>query len=817
MSMGVASSAAFHSPNGAGGNLNPMHLPTPVDPAWVHRRTSDDADSDDDLDERTPTAAQHSAAYPVYSGADGDQEAGEVLLSQGHYEEAALRDPANRDKGKGKKLFGFATGGKDKRTKQQDRDRGIASSPLPRASREGDEVRLMSPPSDLYSLPASERNKEGGWMDRWNKRAHQQQAARMQDKEAEDIAASRIGWISANAVDEHDWLEILPLIDVVGYSEAASKEAARALRKIFKYGSVDRQRRAVRIWALLTLNASDRFRLQVASKRFLDAVEDTIASSKTPLGVKETMLRVLGVLAFEFRGDPELVSVTKCWNKVKPSDRPKDGEPLENDLFEFRLPQPRPTQQQQREARRRSRQQQQPQQQQRRVEAAGEGARGMYGEMTAAPAVLGADRRHPSALATYMSPQPPAEVPIQQTWPSSNLSLSAPSAEQLQQGSTTNPGQTGPDIVANLEALAENAHSSRSASLTPPVFGYEEDIRRLHEECQIAHSNATVLLDTVLHEGLHSETVEVVDEFYGKVVRSQEIISSQIPWASAQADRSRLALEGVGEEKGRETREERLLGDLLEAHGRTSEAIRVVEEARRRVDEEEEERRVTERSRVEVRLDRSQLVQDAVSGEVYDAAANRGRGLLGVESQASGSRSPSPLTAASSAAPASAMSPHASATTTAATRVSRPLPVPKSEPNSDSNSTRSTTTGSHPAAPQHAFGHSLSASVHSANSVSSSQSRDSQYAALSSGRSLPVTPSLNIRTEVVGVGEAEAEAGREDGEVQTPIVPSEKALGKRRALSVRYPTPPLPHSADVPQLPPPSHLANGIAGLHIRP
>ena len=88
---------------------------------------------------------------------------------------------------------------------------------------------------------------------------------------------------------------------------------------------------------MLTLNASDRFRAQVASKKFLDAVEDTISSSKTPLSVKETMLRVLGVLAFEFKSDPELVSVTKCWNKVKPSDRRKDGEELEETLFEFRL------------------------------------------------------------------------------------------------------------------------------------------------------------------------------------------------------------------------------------------------------------------------------------------------------------------------------------------------------------------------------------------------------------------------------------------------------------------------------------------------
>ncbi|KAJ1019940.1 hypothetical protein NDA16_004221 [Ustilago loliicola] len=285
------------------------------------RRRSDDYDEEED--ERTPTAGacgQRSAAYPVYSGAEGDEDDGEVLISQGRYEETVLKDLPSKDK-KGKKLFGFATGGnKDKKPKDE-RERAAASSPIPRGSRERvhDDAGLMSPPLDH----AHDRNKdrEGGWIDRWNKRAHQHQEARLADKEAEELVSSKVGWIASSANTEEDWMQILSLIDVIAQSDAASKEAARALRKEFKYGSVDTQRRAVRVWALLTLNGSDRFRQQVASKKFLEAVEDTIASSKTPLSVKETMLRVLGVLAFEFRDDADLAGVTKCWNKVKPNDR----------------------------------------------------------------------------------------------------------------------------------------------------------------------------------------------------------------------------------------------------------------------------------------------------------------------------------------------------------------------------------------------------------------------------------------------------------------------------------------------------------------
>uniref|UniRef100_V5ELP2 VHS domain-containing protein n=1 Tax=Kalmanozyma brasiliensis (strain GHG001) TaxID=1365824 RepID=V5ELP2_KALBG len=438
---------------------------------YAQSHLSQDSD-DSDRAAYDDTAAPRSTAYPVYAGPEGEGDAGEVLISQGRYEETTLRDPP-KDKSKGMKLFGFSTGSnKDKKAKQH-RDDAPSSSPVPRSSRDRDDAHLMSPPVDAHPDSAPERSREGGWMDRWKKGAHQYQAARLQDKEAEDLVASRIGWITANAHEEQDWMHVLPIIDLVSQSEAASKEAARALRKEFKYGTVDTQRRAVRLWALLTLNASDRFRLQVASRRFLESIEDTIASSKTPLSVKETMLRVLGVLAFEFRNDADLAAPT------------------------WQLP-------------------------------------------------------------------------------------------------TSNGGPV--DIISNLEAAAASMESkSYPASIASQhdIVAADEDVRRLHEECQIARSNAAVLLDTLLHEGLHGDTAELIDEFYGKVVHAQELIASQIAWASAQVERAKMA--------GGEGREEALLADLLEAHGRTSEAVRAVDEARRVAEEEEEERRVTERSKVEHR------------------------------------------------------------------------------------------------------------------------------------------------------------------------------------------------------------------------
>lgn len=856
LSMGVASGAAFqnqkHSSNGDRNSLQtlPNHF-TSTDSARAAARVkrSDDSyepyydDYEDSTDEHTPTAsgAARSDAYPVYSGADGDVEAGEVLISQGCYEETTLRELTSKDKGKGKKLFGFATSSnKDKKAKQ-DRDiTAAAPSPVPRDSRDPDDIRRKSPPLDSHPLSAQERSKEGGWMDRWNKRAHQQQVARLQDKEAEEAVASRIGWLSANACDDQDWMQMLPLIDMISHSEAASKEAARTLRKEFRYGTVDTQRRAVRVWALLALNASDHFRLQIASKRFLEAIEDTIASSKTPLSVKETMLRVLGVLAFEFKNDAELASVTKCWNKVKPNDRRKDGEPLENDLFEFKLPQPRASaqQMQQPSSRRVSQRHSQPPRrgadyhnpdldalsppQQRPVTA--DSAEQQQRPLSATFAPLQQPPPVPASL------QPQAAPPLQQQkWSRSNLPLPCldsqthPTVPNVSPLMVVDHHESGnaTEVVSTLEAAAASM-DTRSASMQSgdscfsphhDVLAFDEDVRRLHEECQIARSNAAVLLDTLLQEGLHADTTELVDEFYIKLTRSQDLIASQIAWASALADRSRLGA-SMNE---KETREETLLADLLETHGRSSEAIRMVEDARRRVEEEEAERRVTERSKVEVRLDRSALVQDSATGELYDVGS-RGRAmggarLLGI--QASGSRSPSPNAYASQhqtdssglgasgrglgAGLNAATSPLSNGKFGGAVtpRISRPLPVPRSDQSSDSNNSTHSFHSHHPIA------NSLCASIHSTTS-STASSHHSRDAPLLSGRSqLPLAPpTLNIETKPAK--DVDDEGEEEDGDgLQTPVVPSEKALGKRRAVSVRYPSPPLGAVHGQRQQPPP--------------
>ncbi|PWY98886.1 hypothetical protein BCV70DRAFT_201672 [Testicularia cyperi] len=928
-------------------------------------------------------------AYPVYSADrphfsgddaqddddDDDDYTGEVMIAQGRYQETVLSEPKDKGKAK-KKFFGFGAVAKEDKLGHE---RSSPDAVMQTRSRSHDGM----PSSSLdYPAPASsnaghsDRYREGGWLDKWNRRSQLAASAKLQDREAEDLVVSKIGWICAHANNEHDWMEILPLVDVVARSDAASREASRSLRKEFKHGAVDAQRRAARVWALLMLNTSDRFRLQVANKRFLEVVEDTIASSKTPLSVKETMLRVLGVLAFEYKDDSDLALITKAWNKVRPSDRPKNGEPLADDLFEFRLPQasrasldlytdhrsrppsngtsthpshrdprypghdPHPHQQpypetyshpQQSPKRRRplSRQlvgQQPPPLQQQQQPHPPPPAHAYHEQTTvlmsspraAVDAQVGSiDEAHTSVRWSHQPQHEAHFLP-----PSLRPAGGVLPGQQRQTGGGHDVVQNLEDFVAsNPNGLDSQQHSLQGvfAPLPSSVIAYEEDVRKLHEECQIARSNANVLIDTVLHDGIASQTEELVDEFYSKVVRSQELLASQIPWASAQADRSRESLDrqrAIAASEGRptppmgETPAERLLGDLLESHGRLLEASNLVDETRRRIVEEEEERRVTERSKVEMRIDRSALAQDAATGHLYDINTAPGRGgyfgaSLDVDThpQASTSRSASPNAPPRQPAHAPDYGSSPTYSSSGATgdpgsgitspqsqnaRGPRPLPVPRSEPSSDSNSVRSGglsvrssavvngPTSNHP--PQH---QSLAAKIgktdshassrlslsHSIASVGSDTRSHSRNASISSqpasnnpyrsamgpaagsdtalrgagatspthGRSLPQTPPiLNIAAASAATTAAKAGSNgghgaypganghtdeREDeDDIKTPVVPSEKALGKRRAVSIHYSSPPLPDSnnALTPPPLPPQYPVQAMGGLKLQ-
>ncbi|PWN50642.1 hypothetical protein IE53DRAFT_387047 [Violaceomyces palustris] len=584
------------------------------------------ADSDE-FDERWDNG-KRKEAYPVYAGKEDEDP--DMLVSAGYGSSSAhVKDGKEKPK---RKLFGGLGGGGNHKEKadKNHREQHQSDASVGRGSGRGT-------PSQ-QEVHAQQPQKEPAW--------YEVRGMRGAAKGVDGEITNRIGWLCAHEPSIQEWTSVLALANSVSHSEAASKEAARALRKEFKYGSPDAQKRAVRIWALLSTNASDRFKLQIATKRFLEVVEDVISSSKTPLSVKETMLRVLGVLAFRFKDDSELSVVTKSWNKIRPTDRPLDGESQVPDMEEFTVP------------------------------------------IEQAAALVG--RKN-------------------------GVRRSQPARRQRQ-------SYGGP-------------YSEAGRGIVPT----EVDVRKLHEECQIARSNAAVLVETLATEGF---TNDLVDEFYNKVQVSQDFLVAQIPWATAQADRSRDLIheaQSLANSEDRQfsqvakTVEESLLADLLDANERLVEASTLVEDGRRIQREEEEERRVTEMSKVEVRVDRSALRQDPITGDLYynDQAQIPGgdrRHLFAptsaeMTSQASGSRpsspsihqSPFPPSLQQSRQPISGQSNQQTGK-----RGNRPLPVPSPDPSFDSSHSR-----------DNSASHSNAHSLHSADhSISSQGSRNPLHDAM---------------------------------------------------------------------------------------
>ncbi|KAF8553627.1 hypothetical protein OG21DRAFT_1463829 [Imleria badia] len=161
------------------------------------------------------------------------------------------------------------------------------------------------------------------------------------------------------------------------------------------------------------------------------------------------------------------------------------------------------------------------------------------------------------------------------------------------------------------------------------VIPPDEDIRRLFQECKIARGNADLLSQTLAFAKPDALDADLIPEFLNKCRASQELIYTQIPWATAGAERSRddramrqhartrsvthgsqqdLALANTEDAPDELTIEEELLAALLDANLALMAALRMYDDLARVA----AERATEEKSRREVRMDRRQLNDDFV-------------------------------------------------------------------------------------------------------------------------------------------------------------------------------------------------------------
>ncbi|CAG8698336.1 1680_t:CDS:2, partial [Acaulospora colombiana] len=230
----------------------------------------------------------------------------------------------------------------------------------------------------------------------------------------------------------------------------------------------------------------------------------------------------------------------------------------------------------------------------------------------------------------------------------------------------------------------------KDRGIIPP----EEDIRRLFQECDVAKNNAQVLSGALpFATPANFSSDPVIQEFYNKCRASQELIMAQIAWASAGAERSRLAAEKAAKDSGSDngpnrltrqakpgregrnngsddlTKEERLLAALLSASTELMEVFKEYEQLEQMARTEKEEREIAKRSMTDTRMDRTQIHLIKPDGSVVDAPAAVNAG--------SSSRSPSPAIPASTRSISGTTVPTVASNTAAAKGAGgRDLPLP---------------------------------------------------------------------------------------------------------------------------------------------
>lgn len=185
-----------------------------------------------------------------------------------------------------------------------------------------------------------------------------------------------------------------------------------------------------------------------------------------------------------------------------------------------------------------------------------------------------------------------------------------------------------------------NPPRKRRSPVRNRIIPPEEDMRRLLEECKIGQGNAALLAEALMvckPQDLKKKG-SVIPEFYGKCQSSQELIFAQIEWASAGAERSRLAKDQERQARKRTfstesnkphhdgddlpielTVEEKLLAALLQANAELVEALKQYEDLERVA----MERKAESRSRKETRINRRELEQENSVDEFVGGSTSR--------------------------------------------------------------------------------------------------------------------------------------------------------------------------------------------------
>ncbi|KAJ7239958.1 hypothetical protein B0H12DRAFT_72370 [Mycena haematopus] len=444
-------------------------------------------------------------------------------------------------------------------------------------------------------------------------------------------------------------------------------------------------------------NSSETFISQSTSRKFLDTLEDLLTSSRTSPVVRERVMDVLAAAAYA-SGSKKDAGFRGLWRRVKPRDKPEEGMPFDTEDAMFNPPLTQPP----------------------RAPSTYDSYE--YDPSSTNPMVMYQD-------ATPTVPDTPDTPPV-----------GRPPPRKGKSGDGHEPGKAHDSAKRDREhdsSKRDREHDKRDRdhdkrnrdrdrTRHPHIIPPDEDMRRLFQECKIGVGNANLLSQALAMATPEELGDGVIKEFHKKCLDSQELIFTQIPWASAGAERSRAAKDQEERElRTRKTsghtlnsvtpngvpahtlnsgsngsiadldaptttREEELLADLLAANEQLLEALKLYDDLKRVA----LEREVEDRSRGETRLDprlRQYITED---GTLHPDMVGMGAG-----GSPSRSRSPSPARV-----PVPVQQPHP---------LPVPLPLPLPSQHQHSQQTQLEHAYGHPQQPQtqtqtqleHAYGH----------------------------------------------------------------------------------------------------------------
>ncbi|PKI83257.1 hypothetical protein MVES1_003213 [Malassezia vespertilionis] len=316
--------------------------------------------------------------------------------------------------------------------------------------------------------------------------------AKQSAKQDPSEVATRIAAFCNAAPSGCDWQEAHALGDYLNHSDAHSKEAVRVLRAAMRSNNLEVQRRAVHAWGIWSLFAGGTFGAYAANAQLLGTLEELLDNSLTFPALREDILDVLSALTYRAKSTQRLRPVARLWSRVRPASCPEHGEPMRRALFSDRED----------------------------AQSEGEDVSDDSHEKVPAAAV------HPERTLLTI---PTERTPQGARPPPKPLRLDADARTPTKTALPAMPGP-GPEYTELAPYIPSPLRAGSDGSESP----MNDDVQR---ECQVAHANASVLLDALAFQGVSNP---LVPEFSHNAQLSRDWLEAQCTRISDEAQNAAL-------------------------------------------------------------------------------------------------------------------------------------------------------------------------------------------------------------------------------------------------------------------------------------